>query len=74
MKDDVDKIARLENRLDTLVRLFAMTTIKGLDSLKEKAVVLSKAGLAPKEIAALCDTMPNTISVALSQAKREAKG
>lgn len=74
MKGDVDRIAGLEDRLDTLIRLFAMTVINGLDSVKEKAVVLSKAGLAPKEIAALCDTTPNTISVALSQAKREAKG
>ena len=74
MKDDVDKIAQVEAKLDTLIGLFAMTVMKGLDSVKEKAVALSKAGLSPKEIAALCDTTPNTISVALSQAKREAKG
>jgi DNA-directed RNA polymerase specialized sigma24 family protein len=74
MKDNVDKTALVEAKLDTLIRLFAMTVMKGLDSVKEKAVVLSKAGLSPKEIAVLCDTTPNTISVALSQAKREAKG
>jgi DNA-directed RNA polymerase specialized sigma24 family protein len=74
MKDDVGKIAQVEAKLDTLIRLFAMTVMKGLGSVKEKAVALSKAGLSPKEIAALCDTTPNTISVALSQAKREAKG
>ena len=74
MKDDVNKMAQVEAKLDTLIRLFAMTVMKGLDSVKEKAVALSKAGLSPKEIAALCDTTPNTISVPLSQAKREAKG
>ena len=74
MKDNVGKIALVEAKLDTLIRLFAMTVMKGLDSVKEKAVVLNKAGLSPKEIAALCDTTPNTISVALSQARREAKG
>ena len=71
---EVDNVARLETKLDTLIKLFAMASIKGLDSVKEKAIALSRAGLSPKEIAALCDTTPNTISVALSQAKREAKG
>jgi hypothetical protein len=74
MKDDADALSRVEDKLNTLIRLFAMGTIKGLESVKEKAMVLSRAGLTPKEIASLCDTTPNTISVALSQAKREAKG
>jgi hypothetical protein len=30
--------------------------------------------MSPKDIAALCDTTPNTVSVALSAAKRETKG
>jgi hypothetical protein len=74
MKDDVDKLAQVEAKLDTLIRLFAMTVIKDLEHTKEKAVLLSKAGLAPKEIAALCDTTPHTISVQLSAARRDGKG
>jgi hypothetical protein len=73
MKDDVDRLAQVEGKLDTLIRLFAMTMIKDIEHTKEKAVLLSKAGLGPKDIAALCDTTPNTVSVALSLAKREAK-
>ena len=74
MKDDVDRLAQVEGKLDTLIRLYAMTVIKDIEHTKDKAILLSKAGLGSKEIAALCDTTPNTISVALSQAKREAKG
>jgi hypothetical protein len=29
--------------------------------------------MTPKDIAALCDTTPNTVSVALSAAKRDGK-
>lgn len=74
MNSDGDAVARLEDKLDTLVKLFALTSIKGLDTVKEKAVLLNRAGLAPKEIAQLCETTPNTINVALSNARREAKG
>jgi hypothetical protein len=74
MKDDVDRLALVEGKLDTLIRLFAITMIKDIEHTKDKAILLSKAGLGAQEIAKLCDTTRNTISVALSQAKREAKG
>jgi DNA-directed RNA polymerase specialized sigma24 family protein len=62
--------SRVETKLDTLIRLFALFVAPDTLSLKDRAVRLQKAGLAPKEIAALCDTTPNTVSVALSAAKR----
>lgn len=68
-----DDIRRLEGKLDVLVRLSALNAIQGTASLKERAVKLSKAGMTPKEIAALCDSTPNAVSVALSTAKREGK-
>lgn len=74
MKENADGIARLEAKLDTLIRLFALTVISDQQSLKDRAIKLQRAGLTPKEIASLCDTTPNTVSVALSTAKREAKG
>jgi hypothetical protein len=74
MRDDVDRLAQVEGKLDTLIRLFAMSMIKNIEHTKEKAVLLSKAGLGPKEIAALCDTTPHTISVQLSAARRDGKG
>lgn len=60
----------LEAKLDTLIRLFALVVAPDDMSLKDRALRLQKAGLSPKEIAALCGTTPNTVSVALSAAKR----
>lgn len=73
MKEDVNGIAQLETKLDILIRLSALALIADVPGLKERAVRLSKAGLAPKDIAALCDSTPNAVSVALSAAKRESK-
>jgi DNA-directed RNA polymerase specialized sigma24 family protein len=62
--------AQIEAKLDTLIKLFALAVAPETLSLKERALRLQRAGLAPKEIAALCDTTPNTVSVALSAARR----
>ena len=66
-------LSRVEAKLDTLIRLLALSTTSETKSLKERALRLQKAGLSPKDIAALFDTTANTVSVALSAAKREAK-
>ena len=71
--NETDGFARLEAKLDLLVRLLALDVTSELSSVKDRALLLSKAGLTPKEIASLCDTTPNTVSVALSTAKRDAK-
>ncbi len=63
----------VEAKLDTLIRLFALAVAPDTLSLKDRALRLQRAGLSPKEIAALCDTTPNTVSVALSAAKRAGK-
>jgi DNA-directed RNA polymerase specialized sigma24 family protein len=68
MDDDV-----IEAKLEVLIRLIALSSTSEMQTLKEKAVRLQKAGLSPKEIAELFDTTPNTVSQALSTAKREAK-
>ena len=65
-----DDISRLEAKLDTLIKLIAISVTPDNLSLAERAGRLSRAGLPPKEIAAICETTPNTISVALSKAKR----
>lgn len=70
MSDDRD-LGRIEAKLDTLIRLVALNVAVGEGSLKERSVRLQRAGLAPKEIAELCDTTPNTVSVLLSKAKAE---
>jgi hypothetical protein len=71
--NDVAGISRLEAKLDILIRLFALSVISQEDSVGDRAVKLQRAGLTPREIAALCDTTPNTVSVALSNAKRGRK-
>jgi DNA-directed RNA polymerase specialized sigma24 family protein len=66
--------ARIEAKLDTVIRLLALSAASDNHSLKDRAVRLQRAGLEPKDIALICDTTPNTVSVALSTAKREGKG
>jgi len=71
---DTSDLSRIEAKLDTLIRLLALSVASDNHSLKDRAVRLQRAGMTPKDIAALCDTTPNTVSVALSAAKRENKG
>lgn len=73
MNREVD-VSRIETKLDTLIRLIALSVASDELSLKDRAIRLQRAGMSPKEIAALCDTTPNTVSVALSTAKRESRG
>lgn len=72
MNEGLD-LSRLESKLDTLIRLVALAVAPDTQSLRDRAVRLQRAGLAPKDIAALCDTTPNTVSVALSAVKRQKK-
>lgn len=71
MKGEASDVSGLGAKLDILIRLFAINAVASLESQKEKAVLLNKAGLTPKEIAQLLDSTPNTISVALSKDKKE---
>ena len=73
VKDDEGSMSRVEQKLDTIIRLLALTVAPDTLSLREKAMRLDRAGLTPKDIASICDTTPNTVSVALSIAKRDAK-
>jgi hypothetical protein len=70
---DLD-FSRIEAKLDTLIRLMALSVMSDAQSLKDRAVRLQRAGLTPKDIASLCDTTPNTVSVALSKEKRAVNG
>jgi DNA-binding CsgD family transcriptional regulator len=64
---------RIEGKIDILIKLLALTVSPDTLSLTERASRLTRAGLTPKEIAAICETTPNTVSVALSKAKRGKK-
>jgi hypothetical protein len=56
VSDDNVDLSRVEAKLDTLIRLIALSVTSESQSLKDRAVRLQRAGLTPKEIAALCLT------------------
>ena len=59
-------------KLDLIARLLAYLVAAEHDNLKDRAVTLSSLGLSPKEIARVCNTTPNTVSVRLVEAKKKA--
>lgn len=66
-------IAAINEKLDRIIRLLALNSIKPDQSVKEKALALSSVGLAPKEIADLIGTTAHSVSQTLSAAKKGAK-
>ena len=73
IKMKAEETLRIEAKLDVVIRLLALSLGSGMESLKDRAITLQRAGLTPKDIAGLYDTTPNTVSVALSAAKRKEK-
>lgn len=73
MSDDSDRLARIEQQLEVIVRLLALRVSPESEPMIERATRLQKAGLQPKEIARLFDSTPNAISVALAKSKRRGK-
>lgn len=67
------RLQSLEKQLQVLVNLVALSVAPEKDAMIDRAVKLQKAGLAPKDIAALCDSTPNAVSVALAKAKRQSR-
>jgi hypothetical protein len=70
MPIDDEHLERLENKLDTLIRLLGMSTGVGL-STAERAPMLQRAGMDRASIAAVCDASVEAISVRLAEAKRK---
>lgn len=69
MDSSSDQKAILE-KLDVLIRLQASLAVSSLEAQKDKILFLSKAGIAPKDIAAILDTSSNTVNVTLSQKRK----
>jgi len=67
------EIGEINEKLDRIVRLLALSSIKPDQSVKEKALALSSVGFAPKEIADLIGTTAHSVSQTLSAAKKGAK-
>jgi hypothetical protein len=73
MNDSIEILNRMEQQLNVLVRLLALRISPDSEPIVERAVRLQKAGLPPKEIAKLCGSTANAVSVALTKAKRQGK-
>jgi hypothetical protein len=58
-------------RLDLIIKLLAMNIMSGEGTQKDKIIQLSKIGLQPKEIANILNTTSNSVSVTLSNARKE---
>ncbi len=71
MNNDL-KLQPVIQRLDTLIRLVASNLLAGKKQ-QEKIELLSKSGLAPKEIAELIGTTPNTVRVSLTAMRKKHK-
>lgn len=72
-KEDVGH-EEMAEKLDLVVRLLSYLVAAEHDNLQGRAVTLSSLGLSPKEIARVCNTTPNTISVRLVEAKKKGRG
>ena len=66
-------LSEIDNKLKILVSLTALNVAPDTLSLKERAILLQRAGLTSQEIARLLGTIRNTVSVALSAAKKAGK-
>ncbi|MDZ7791917.1 MAG: hypothetical protein U5L08_15750 [Xanthomonadales bacterium] len=74
MTDQTEQhIAEINEKLDRIVRLLAINSIRPDQSMKDKAIALSSVGLGPKEIADLIGSSPHSVSQTLSAAKKTAK-
>jgi DNA-binding CsgD family transcriptional regulator len=58
-------------KFDKLIRLSALNVVKDLKTQKEQISVLSDANFKPKEIADILRTTSNTVSVTLTEIRKE---
>jgi hypothetical protein len=65
-----EDIKSLEEKLNLLIRVVAAQCVAGKGA-TESIKTLGRLGIGRDEIARICDTTPNTVSVRLSEAKRE---
>jgi hypothetical protein len=74
MAKEINDLSRVEAKLDVLVRLVALSAAPDGLLLTDRAVRLQRAGIPPKDIAALLGTSSATVRTVLHGAKRKGKG
>lgn len=70
---DEKQFNEIASKIDTVIRLLALNFVKDLGVQKDKIMALSLLGFSSSEIAKLLETSSNTVSVALSEAKKKSK-
>ena len=68
MSDEL--LSEIAAKLDTLVRIQALLSVRGVETQKDKIISLQGAGIRPKDIASILGTTPNTVNVALAKHKK----
>ena len=68
MKEEQFKL--LWQKLHNITKLLALNYVKDIELQKDKILILSTFGFTPMEIASVLGTSSNTVSVALSRAKK----
>lgn len=63
----------ISSRLDTLVKIQALSAVAHLSTKSEKILFLNEAGLSPKEIAAIVGGKAATVSQIIYAAKKKAE-
>ena len=58
-------------RLDVLIKLQAASLIGSIESMKDRIIFLSKAGLRPTLVAEIVGTTANHVNVTLSKHRKE---
>ena len=64
----------LMDLLRTLLKIQALSAVKGLPSKKEKILLLSEAGLSGKEIALIVGTSDQAVRQVVYESKKKTKG
>lgn len=66
---DEKQFSALQAKLDTLIKLSALSAVQG-KSLKEQVAVLASLNMSPKQIADILGKTPNHISVVLHELRK----
>lgn len=65
-----DVYQTIAERLETLVKIQALSAVRHLQTKKEKTLFLSEAGLSPKEISVIVGTTAAAVSQTVYVAKK----
>ncbi len=67
-----DQVPKLEEKVDLLIRLVGARCVEGRTA-TEAIELLARLGLERLDIARICDTTPQTVSVRLSEARKKSQ-